>query len=346
MIWNDPAPYMDKDYIKALECDQNTFQTPSLEVLLAAVAYSGMFYLAYDWIDVFRPRVKRNNRDSAHPGNNDVVFEDQDEDYFLHDRSSYQTTKANDVSFWVWLSLVIFLVFMIAYASMYIGVNTFDQVFYAMSLGYGFFCVYYYFFKDSMCQKTVLTSEKMIHSSNIITNLVVHIVPLILMIVVNRVVYYFQVKDFTVNPKWKSEHFDECGVLPFPSFFDKEMWFTYNWMYFNIGCAVGVAFDALVLGGTRVDYNQVRKSDGRNAWLALILRFIIAGAWILLNLWGFVALLEMMIHHWLFVMAIPYFVCGFGLFSFIKYLFLFSGASRAEIFPIPEMNAVELRRAD
>ena len=136
MIWNDPAPYMDRENINAFECDQNTFQTPSLEVLLAAVAYSGMFYLAYDWIDVFRPRVKKNNRNTAQPSNNDAVFEDQDEDYFLHDRSSYQTTKANDFTFWAWLSLAIFLVFAVGFASMYLGINTIDQVFYAASLGY------------------------------------------------------------------------------------------------------------------------------------------------------------------------------------------------------------------
>lgn len=36
MYYNDPAPYMDRTYIKGYECDQNTFQNPSLEVTISA----------------------------------------------------------------------------------------------------------------------------------------------------------------------------------------------------------------------------------------------------------------------------------------------------------------------
>jgi len=138
MYWNDPAPYMDRDYIKAHECDQNTFQNPSLEVAISAFAYSMMFYLAYDWIDLQRPRVRvtqNANRDRE----NQPLFEDQEPEWFLSDGSIYQTQKADDFKFWLWLSLIFYLVFLIGYASMYNGINSFDQVLFALCIGYGFF---------------------------------------------------------------------------------------------------------------------------------------------------------------------------------------------------------------
>ena len=346
MLWNDPAPYMSRGNINALVCSQNTFQTPSLEVALAAFVYCMAHYLAYDWIDVIRPRVKRTDKNTIQGGNNPAVYEDEDEDYFLHDTSSYQQAKERDFGFWVWVTFIIFTVFLISYAAMYLGINTLDQVVYAMCLGYGLFCVVYFYLKDWAVQRYILVSEKMIPSSQVIVNLVQQVVLVVLLIVGVRILYYFQIQDFTVNPNWKSEHFDECGILPFPAFFDKEMSLTYNFLYLDLGIVVGLAFDSLVLGGTRTDFNQLRTSEERSPILGFVFRFLITVGWILLNLWGFTSLLKMLIHHWLFILAIPYFLCGFGLFSFLKYIFEIVGATRPEIHPIPEMTSVELRKAD
>lgn len=186
----------------------------------------------------------------------------------------------------------------------------------------------------------------MIPALQSIIQLVLQILWIGLMFLLIRIFYSVQIADFTVNPRWKSEHFDECGVLPFPSFFDKELLYTYNFLYLNIGCMAGMVFDALILGGTRIDYNQLRTSEGRNPIVGFILRVLITVGWVLLNVWGFVALLKMIIHHWLFLLAIPYFVCGFGLFSFIKYLFKLVGATRPVIYPIPEVVVVGLRKTD
>lgn len=344
MLWNDPATYMDRHYIKAWACDQNTFQTPSLEVTVSAFAYSMMFYLAYDWIDILRPRIRKQIK--ANAGNNEAVYEDDEDEYFLNDKSGYQKSKANDVSFWIWLTVVFFLVFMIGYASMYLGINSFDQVFYALCIGYGLFCVIYFFLKDYTVEKYIIISEKMTPVSQTVTSYIIHLVLAGLFLLAIRVLYYFQIQDFTVNPKWKSEHFDQCGTLPFPSFFDKEMLFAYNFLYLNIGVITGLVVDSILLGGTRVDYNQLRAKEHRSSILGFLLRLLITVGWVLLNVWGFTYLLSMVVHHYLFVLAIPYFVCGLGLFSIIKYPFQLVGATRPEIYPIPEMSAVELRRAD
>jgi membrane-associated phospholipid phosphatase len=344
MLWNDPATYMDKEYIKAWACDQNTFQTPSLEVTMAAFTYSLMFYLAYDWIDVIRPRIRKQVRGSA--PNNEIVYEDDEDDYFLSAKSRYQSAKANDLSFWIWLSVIFFTVIMIGYASMYLGINSFDQVFFGMFLGYGLFCVFYFVFKDLLIERYIVISEKMAPSSQTIAGYVVHVVVVLIALLGIRVLYYFQVQDFTVNPKWKSEHHDLCGPLPFPSFFDKEMLIGYSFLYLNLGVMTGLVLDSLLLGGTRIDYNQIRKGEHRNEYLGFFLRLAITIGWVALTIWGLHYLLSMLIHHWLFVLAIPYFVCGLGLFTFLKYIFQIVGATRPEIYPIPEMSAVELRRAD
>jgi membrane-associated phospholipid phosphatase len=345
MLWNDPATYMDKEYIKAWACDQNTFQTPSLEVTMAAFTYSMMFYLAYDWIDVIRPRIKKQVRESVLP-NDEIVYEDDEDDYFLSAKSRYQSAKANDLSFWIWLSVIFFLVIMIGLASMYLGVNSFDQVFFGMFLGYGLFCVFYFVLKDLMIEKYIIISEKMAPSSQTITGYVVHLVVVLIALLAIRVLYYFQVMDFTVNPKWKSEHHDLCGPLPFPSFFDKEMLFAYNFLYLNLGVMTGLVLDSLLLGGTRIDYNQIRKGENRNEYLGLFLRLVITIVWVLLTVWLLDYLISLLFNKWMFVLAIPYFVCGFGLFTFLKYIFQIVGATRPEIYPIPEMSSVELRRAD
>ena len=345
MLWNDPAPYMAKENINALECDQNTFQTPSLEVALSAFAYSMIFYLAYDWIDVIRPKIKAKGT-VFHDGKEEQAYEDDDQEYFLHEGSSYQQTKANDFSFWIWLTLVIFTTFLVSYAAMYLGINSFDQVFYALCIGYGMFCVTYFFAKDWAVHKHIIVAERMIPSSQITFFFIQNAVLIILLIIGGRVLYYFQTQDFTVNPKWKSEHFDECGVLPFPSFFDKEMWRIYTFLYLDFGITVGVVFDSLFLGGTRIDYNQLRKSEDRSPLVGAIFMFFITLVWILLTLWGLVALLEMIIHRWLFVLAIPYFICGFGLYTFLKYFFKLVGATRPQIHPVPEMSAVGEQKGD
>lgn len=174
MYWNDPAPYMDRKSIKAFECDQDTFQNPSLEVTISAFTYSLMFYLAYDWIDVHRPRVPVDN--AGNQNANQVAFEDEDEDYFLHGSSTYQKQKANDLSYWIYLTLIIYLVFLIAFAGMYIGTQTFDQVLFAMVLGYGLFCVVYYYLKDMFTTAFTKVSEKMVRTPDVIKYLAIHLV--------------------------------------------------------------------------------------------------------------------------------------------------------------------------
>jgi len=113
-----------------------------------------------------------------------------------------------------------------------------------------------------------------------------------------------------------------------------------------MGVGVGTAFDSLFLGGTRVDYNQVRSSEDRHPTIAFLIRLVISVGWVLLTLWGGEKLLKLVIHKWLFVLAAPYFICGFGLFTFLKYIFYLFGATRSEIYPHPDIAAVELRKAD
>ena len=229
---------------------------------------------------------------------------------------------------------------------MYNGINTFDQVLFALCIGYGFFCIDYFFFKDYCVESFIKVSEKMVPVSSIFGSLIVHLVITGLFLGGARFFYSYQIKDFTVNPKWKSEHKDQCGLLAFPSFFDKEMFNAYKFIYLSMGIAVGTAFDSILLGGTRVDYNQVRSSEDKNPIVGFFIRLIVTVSWVLLTVWGGEALLKLIIHRWLFVLAIPYFICGFGLFTLIKYVFSLLGATRNEIHPIPDVAAVELRRAD
>ena len=119
MYWSHPWPYMKSTKIDAFECDRNSFQNPALEVAVAAFAYSLMFYLAYDWIEVRRPRVKLPDAQRA-AGDGQPLFEDDESEYFLHAESRYQRAKNNDFSYWMWLSLVIFIVFLVSYASLFI----------------------------------------------------------------------------------------------------------------------------------------------------------------------------------------------------------------------------------
>lgn len=301
MFWNDPAPYMDKDLIRAGKCNQDTFQTPSLEVSIAAFAYSMMFYLAYDWIDIVRPRVKRNDRNTIQGANDPTVYEDEANEFFLHESSDYQRTKANDFSFWAILALILFGVFMIAYAAMYFGINTLDQVFYGMFLAYGIFCVVYFFVKDWAIHRYILISEKMIPVSKIVITSVQQIILIVLLIIVARIYYAFQTSGFTVNPHWKSEHADKCKILSFPGFFDKEMGRIYNFLFLDLGIIIGLVFDSLILGGTRVDYNQLRESEDRNSLVGFIFRFIMTVGWVLACIIGMDYLLDMLVHHWLFI---------------------------------------------
>jgi hypothetical protein len=283
MFFNDPAPYMDRNYIIPMECDQNTFQNPSLEVGLSAFAYSMMFYLAFDWVDVNRPRVKITDRNDIRTQEGESVFEDQQPGFFLSDDTTYQKTKADDFKFWLILALLIYLVFNIAYSAMYIGVNTFDQVLFAMTLGYGFFCIVYYYFRDAACESLLKSSEKMVPSSRVMLSCLGYSAMLAVAAIGIRIYYYYMTKGFTVNPKWKSNHLDDCGHLGFPSFFDKELFFAYKFVYLAIGVMVGIGFDSLVLGGTRVDYNQLRTSEDRNPTVGFILRLVITIAWVLLS---------------------------------------------------------------
>lgn len=121
---------------------------------------------------------------------------------------------------------------------------------------------------------------------------------------------------------------------------------VYNFFYLDLGVMIGIAFDSLLLGGTRIDYNQLRKSEHRNGLIGFAIRLVITVGWALLNLWGFVALLQMIVHKWLFLLGIPYFVFGFGLFTFLKFIFKLLGATRADIYPKPDVHAVQLRKAD
>lgn len=147
MLYNDPAPYMDRKYIDTYECNQNTFQTPSLEATISSFMYSLMFYLAFDWVDVERPRVRMTK--AAGKGSEDQpLFEDQEPEWFLSDGSLYKSHKSDDFKFWIWLTLIIYIVFLIAYAEMYNGVNSFDQVLLGMLIGYGLFCMVYFYLKD------------------------------------------------------------------------------------------------------------------------------------------------------------------------------------------------------
>lgn len=148
MYWNDPAPYMDRETIDAFECNQDTFQNPSLEVTISAFTYSLMFYLAFDWIDILRPRQQVPEKRDQLNRDGDKVFEDEEDEYFLSPSTSYQKTKENAFMFWAILAILIYVVFLIAYAGMYIGSQSFDQVLFGMTLGYGFFCVVFYYLKD------------------------------------------------------------------------------------------------------------------------------------------------------------------------------------------------------
>jgi hypothetical protein len=331
MYWNDPAPYMDRETIDAFECNQDTFQNPSLEVTISAFTYSLMFYLAFDWIDILRPRQQVPEKRDQLNRDGDKVFEDEEDEYFLSPSTSYQKTKENAFMFWAILAILIYVVFLIAYAGMYIGSQSFDQVLFGMTLGYGFFCVVFYYLKDWACEKYIMVSEKIYTTTQSSIFLLINMVFLGLLLLAIRLVYHFQTKDFTVNPKWKSEYKDECGVLTFPSFFDKEMSYAYNFLALSFGVTLGIAVDSILLGGTRVDYNQLRKSEGRNPLLGFIFRVVITVGWGMLNLWGFVSLLQLLVHHSLWPLAIPYFIFGFGLFTFIKYMFKLVGATRPVI---------------
>lgn len=304
-----------------------------------------IFYLAYDWLDVNRPRVKIIRQNNAN-NEEQLVFEDQETDFFLHQESTYQKIKDRDVSFWAFLTLVIYLIFLIAYASMYIGSNSIDQVLFAMTLGYGIFCVWYYFLKDIICERTTLVSEKMLPNATILGSAAFHVVLIVLFIILARVFYYYENKGYIVNPLWKAEHAKNCGQLPFPSFFDKELLRVYNFLYLDLGLMIGLVVDALLLGGTRIDYNQLRRAEQRNPLVGFILRLFITVCWVLLCVWGGVYFLGLLIHQWLFVLAIPYFICGLGLTTFLKYIFKLLGATRPDIYPIPDVKAVELRKAN
>jgi len=90
-----------------------------------------IFYLAYDWIDINRPRVKLN-QGAGRDRENQPIFEDQEPEWFLSDGSSYQKSKANNLGFFLWLALVFYIVFLVGYAAMYLGINSFDQVLLAL----------------------------------------------------------------------------------------------------------------------------------------------------------------------------------------------------------------------
>jgi hypothetical protein len=343
--WNDPAPYMHRGYINAYECDQNTFQNPSLEVTMSAFGYSMMFYLAYDWIEAERKRT-RVSGDANRGTENQPLFEDQDNEWYLSDNQQYAKTRSNDMSFWFVLTLVIYTVFMVGYAGMYNGINSFDQVLFGMCIGYAFFCIFYYAVKDIWVRDLTLTSERREHVPTIASWYVSHVVVIAIMIGLARLFYYYQTQDYTINPRWKANHKDDCGLLPFPSFFDKEMLNIYRFLYLNLGLVLGYGFDSLVLGGTRVDFNQQRKSEGGNPTVGFLIRFFLILGWVLLNVWGFQSLMGLVVHKWLFVLAIPYFTAGFPIFSFMKYVFKLLGATRPEISPPIEMGAVGLRQAE
>lgn len=344
MYYSDPAPYMDREYIDTYECDQNTFQNPSLEVALACYGYSMLFYLAYDWRDIERPRTRLTQASGDREGQ--ALFEDQEPEWFLSDNSPWAKRRADDISFWIWLTLVIYLNFLIAYAAMYSGRNSFDQVLFGMMIGYGFMCIFYYVLKDEWTRDLTKTSEHRETRWRIASWYVQHTIVIIVCIGSAKLLYHYQKKDYTINPRWKSNHRDDCGLLPYPSFFDKEMLMVYRFMYLNLGVVLGYGFDSLVLGGTRIDFNQLRSSEGKNPVLGFIIRFVLMGGWILLNVWGFQSLMNMVVHKWLFLQAIPYFTAGFPLLSFMKYPFKLLGATRDEIYAPNDMGAVQLRQAE
>ena len=345
MYWNHPCPYMKSPVIDAFECNRNTFQNPALEVAVAAFAYSLMFYLAYDWIDVKRPRVKLQEAQRA-VGDDQPLFEDDESEFFLNSQTQYQKLKNNDMSYWIWLTLVIFIVFLVSYASMYVGSNSLDQVLFALTLGYGLFCVYYYYFKDMVCERAILVSEKMMETSKILMYICIHILLMVVFVLASRYYYSVKTKDYVVNPEWIEEHKKQCGSLKFPSFFDKEMLYIYRFIYLDLGLAIGITLDSLLLGGTRVDFNHPRKSDNSLPIVAFLIRFVLTLGWVVLCCLLGSFYLEMLVHQKLFLLAIPYFVCGLGLTTFLKYIFHLFKATRAEVHPIPFTNAVELRRAN
>ena len=161
-----------------------------------------------------------------------------------------------------------------------------------------------------------------------------------------RYYYFVKNKDYVVNPSWVNEHNKQCNSLPFPSFFDKELLYIYDFLYLDLGVALGVTFDSLFLDGTRVDYNQPRKSENKAPLISFIVRLVFTLGWIFITIWLGTYYLKMMVHHNLFLLAIPYFICGLGLTSFWKYMFMFMDGTRNEIYPIASTNAVELRKVE
>lgn len=186
----------------------------------------------------------------------------------------------------------------------------------------------------------------MVPASQIIGMNIVHLIVCLLMAGGTRLVYYYQIQGFSVNATWKEQHRDDCGKLPFPSFFDKELLISYRFIFFNYGIALGYVLDSVLFNGTRIDYNQVRTSEGQSPIISFFIRFIITMIWVVLNLWLFQGLINLVVHKWFFLLAVPYFTMGLGIFGFLKYPFYILGATRPEIHPVPAIKAVELRRAD
>lgn len=124
------------------------------------------------------------------------------------------------------------------------------------------------------------------------------------------------------------------------------MLYIYRFLYLDLGLVIGIALDSLLLGGTRIDYNHPRKSDNSIPVVGFLIRFVLSLGWILLCCLLGSYYIEMLVHQKLFLQAIPYFLCGLGLTTFLKYFFHLFKATRAEIHPIPGTSAVELRRAD
>lgn len=175
---------------------------------------------------------------------------------------------------------------------------------------------------------------------------VAHLVVCVLMAVGAKILYSYQIKSFTVNPTWKAQHRDDCGKLPYPSFFDKELLIAYRFTLLNYGIALGYVLDSVILGGTRIDYNQVRASEGQSPAVSFIIRFCITLFWIILNIGPVQMLINLIVHSWFILHAIPYFTMGLGIYGLLKYPFHLLGATRPEIYPIPAMSAVGLRKAD
>jgi hypothetical protein len=186
----------------------------------------------------------------------------------------------------------------------------------------------------------------MIEKSKVIIFAVAHTIIIGLLILGARIYYSMKNQDYVVNPTWIEEHKKQCSSLPFPSFFDKEILTIYNFLYLDLGVFLGLVIDSLLLNGTRVDYNHPRVEDNKVPFIGVIIRFAITIGWVLLNLWVGTYYLSMLVHHQLYLLAIPYFICGLGLTTFLKYIFQLFKATRTEIYPIAGTNAVELRRAD